>query len=226
MPETAFLATPRNVAPVPRGLACAGLMLVVALAALAPVQALRAADTSPATPAPSAARPATPAGTESEPAQASSAARAALEQLLGLTGAEPAAASASPAAAEARTTTTVREGETLDRIIRRTMGNTPFKDNLLQAAFVEVNPRAYPNGSIQRLPPGTVIHVPSAADLRRHLLRALGAERAAALAAAPAARAPSPSAGHTATAAARPASASAPPAPARPDHRGWVRFPG
>lgn len=196
------------------------------LVVMAPAGPLWAADAAaPAASAPKQAVRGTSSSTSGPAEAASPAARAALEQLLGL----PAAGSAASAAAgiEARTTTTVREGETLDRIIRRTMGNTPFKDSLLQAAFVEANPRAYPNGSIQRLPVGTVLHVPSAADLRRHLARALGPDRAAALAGG----APAPASGHVpgpAAVPARPASSAAapPPPPPRPDHRGWVRFPG
>ncbi len=190
-----------------------GLALLLAL--MAPLRALHAAE------------PAAPAADAGD--AVSSTARAALEQLLGMGGAASASGGASSgkaeAAAEPRATTTVREGETLDRIIRRTMGNTPFKDSLLQAAFVEANPRAYPNGSIQRLPVGTVLNVPSASDLRRHLLRVLGADRAAALAGNAPATAPGPGAA-TAVAAAKPASAAVPAPPPRPDHRGWVRFPG
>ena len=161
------------------------------------------------------------------PETASASARAALEQLLG--GA--ASAEAGELAADARTLTTVRAGETLDLIIRRTLGDTPFKEGLLRAAFVEANPRLYPNGNIQRLPTGTPVQVPSAADLRRHLLRALGPERAAALAGmakAPAPPAPAPVPARVLEAAAAPTTptTSLPPAPPRPDHRGWVRFPG
>jgi hypothetical protein len=144
----------------------------------------------------------------------------------------PTPADAGEPSADARTTTAVRAGETLDVIIRRTLGDTPFKENLLRAAFVDANPRLYPNGNIQRLATGTLVQVPSAADLRRQLLRALGPERAAALAgrakpapppAPPVAPEPAP-----VVAAATPPNAAAvvPPAPPRPDHRGWVRFPG
>lgn len=193
-----------------------GLWLAASLALGAPAVSLHAAEAVPAGKASASAAPA--------PESASPAARAALEQLLGLNAPAQGASGQAEGSPEARTTTAVRAGETLDRIIRRTMGNTPFKDNLLQAAFVEANPRAYPNGSIQRLPVGTVINVPSASDLRRHLLRALGPDRAAALAGgAP----PSASAHSAAPVAARPASAAALPAPPpKPDHRGWVRFPG
>ncbi len=157
------------------------------------------------------------------PEAASPSARAALEQLLG--GAST--AEAGEPAADARTVTTVRAGETLDVIIRRTLGDTPFKEGLLRAAFVEANPRLYPNGNIQRLPTGTQVQVPSAADLRRHLMRALGPERAAALAGvakASAARGAAPAS--VVVEAATSPTVSLPPAPPRPDHRGWVRFPG
>jgi pilus assembly protein FimV len=206
------------------------LLLLTALGVCLSLPA-RAADPAPA--APSAAAPApTSAGPGSATRAAvvsevaSPAARVALEQLLGA----PAEAEPGEPAADARTTTVVRAGETLDVIIRRTLGNTPFKENLLRAAFVEANPRLYPNGNIQRLPNGTKVQVPSAADLRRHLLRSLGPERAAALAgrtkpAVTSAPDPAP-----VVAAAPPSSAAAtppsPPPPPRPDHRGWVRFPG
>jgi ethanolamine ammonia-lyase large subunit len=93
----------------------------------------------------------------------------------------PTAAEAGEPATDARTTTAVRAGETLDVIIRRTLGDTPFKENFLRAAFVEANPRLYPNGNIQRLPTGTLVQVPSAADLRR-LQRGILPEMAAAVA--------------------------------------------
>jgi len=230
-------------------LALAGLLLVPACAAWVASPALAAETAQASAPAPAGsdlnktpspsttpssavAKPvpgATAAGdTRPAPAPeaASPSARAALEQLLG--GA--AGAEAGDMAADARTITTVRAGETLDLIIRRTLGDTPFKEGLLRAAFVEANPRLYPNGNIQRLPTGTPVQVPSAADLRRHLMRALGPERAAALAGAakplaPLAPAPAPAPARVVEAVAAP-TASLPPAPPRPDHRGWVRFPG
>ncbi len=229
----------------PAALTLGGLLLLTGLGVCMAPPA-RAAD---AAPAPSAAAPRGAAGPSAAPAPSSApapapssasrgaaarpaavseppspAARAALEQLLGA----PTSAEAGEPATDARTTTAVRAGETLDVIIRRTLGDTPFKENFLRAAFVEANPRLYPNGNIQRLPTGTLVQVPSAADLRRHLLRALGPERAAALAArakpaVPLAPDPTP----VVTAAPPPSAAAAvPPAPPRPDHRGWVRFPG
>lgn len=230
----------------PTGLALASLLLVSALwvGPLSPARAAEGAASSAsaahgdnsatqgaAAKSASAASPGRGARPAAAPEAASSAARAALEQLLGA----PTVAETGEPAVDARTTTTVRAGETLDVIIRRTLGDTPFKENLLRAAFVEANPRLYPNGNIQRLPTGTPVQVPSAADLRRHLLRALGSERAAALAggakpAAPRALEPAPlvvaAPAPSEATSPPPASASLPPAPPRPDHRGWVRFPG
>jgi pilus assembly protein FimV len=196
--------------------------LVLPVTARAADPAAPAARTAaPAAPAASVAPVARPAAPVAPPEVASPAARAALEELLAL----PPSGDTVGAADAGRTTTAVRAGETLDVIIRRTMGDMPFKDSLMRAAFVNANPRAYPNGNIQRLPTGTVLNVPSMADLRLLLARSLGPERVAALRAAQAA--PSATQAAAAASAARAASAAAafPPPPPRPDHRGWVRFP-
>ena len=198
------------------------LLAVLLVAGPAP-----AADVPPSAAA-RASAPARPAPvTRADVIPASPAGRAALMELIGPLD-EPEAADGS---ASVRAVTAVRPGETLDGIIRRTLGDLPFKESFLRALFVQVNPRAYPNGNVQRLDPGTPLNVPSVADLRAALRRSLGPERAAALRGTSAPEAagvsrssagasPAPGAGTTA------ASVAVTPAlPPKPDYRGWVRFP-
>ena len=208
-----------------RGLALGlGLGLLVALQPAG----LRAAEPAPA------AKPAAAASAAKPPARPAAASRtvtlpespAARTALLELIGSLDEGEAVDGASASARTVTAVRPGETLDVIVRRTMGDLPFKESFMRALFVEVNPRAYPNGNVQRLDPGTPLNVPSLADVRAALQRSLGPARAAALrgnAAPPAGSAAAASANMAQ--AVPPAVLVLPPPPPKPDHRGWVRFP-
>lgn len=78
---------------------------------------------------------------------------------------------------------TVASGESLDRVIQKTMADSPLKTELLRQAFVQLNPQAFPNGRAVRLKAGTVLQIPDAAQLlRQAVLPALeGAEAAAVL---------------------------------------------
>lgn len=118
--------------------------------------------------------------------------RQALETLL---GSLPARGPGDPAP---RVRVTAQRGETLDAVIRRTMGDMPFKESFLRGVFLEINAGAFQSGST-RLVAGAQLQVPHLEDLRNHVQRVLGP---------------------TATAAA--AAASAPPLN---DKRHWVRFP-
>jgi Tfp pilus assembly protein FimV len=119
-----------------------------------------------------------------------------------LHAAEPAAMQAS-AQTLAMRSYSVQRGDTLDRVIQRTMANSPLKIELLRKAFVEGNPHAFVSGNVSRLRAGAVLQVPDHTRLLRStLLPLLDAADADAL---------------TATGAARSFSAS--------DRRSWVRFP-
>lgn len=76
---------------------------------------------------------------------------------------------------------TVAAGESLDRVIQKTMADSPLKTELIRQAFVQLNPQAFPGGRVVRLKAGSVLQVPDAAQLLRNaLLPALeGAEAAA-----------------------------------------------
>ena len=92
-----------------------------------------------------------------------------------LTLAEPAfAADPTPAggnaAAQAATSPgavkyTVREGDTLDKIIRLHMGNSPLRIELLRDAVVKQNPHAFVKGSTKVLLAHAVITVPNHTEL-------------------------------------------------------------
>ena len=65
---------------------------------------------------------------------------------------------------------TARRGETLDGVIRRTMGDSPFKEAFLRGVFLELNAGAFHTGTTRLLPESTLF-VPNVADLRSHLTR-------------------------------------------------------
>lgn len=131
--------------------------------------------------------------------------------LLGLIAATPRAAAAAPQAAattpaavpgEERRRVAVNPGESVMTLIRRTLPNSPYRDEVLRKALFQMNPEAYAPGSQTRLKPGAVVVVPGPADLQRIAFGEV----------APAAVAP-----------AAPATVSAP----RPEleRRNWVRYP-
>ena len=107
-------------------------------------------------------------------------ARQALEVLLGsLAEGEAvvpskAVSPSNPVVANTRQRTVVRAGETLDAVVRRTLSHLPIKDTVLRAAFVELNPTAFVNGSVHRLRAGSELVVPSPEDVRRLMLRDAG----------------------------------------------------
>lgn len=62
---------------------------------------------------------------------------------------------------------TVRSGDTLDRIISDSLGQTPFTQNFLREAFAQLNPKALPQGARGPLIAGATLRIPDAATLRR-----------------------------------------------------------
>lgn len=90
----------------------------------------------------------------------------ALRVLLGPLAEAPGGASLSGSSADTqvqRMQVTVRRGESLNAVIRRTFPDTPYKDDVVRRAFVQFNPSALARG---RLLAGTVLQVPTAQDLR------------------------------------------------------------
>jgi Tfp pilus assembly protein FimV len=82
----------------------------------------------------------------------------------------PAPAVAAPAAmapGEERKRVTVNPGESVMALIRRTLPNSPYRDDFLRKALHRMNPDAFVSGSLFRLKNAAVVVVPSAADLQR-----------------------------------------------------------
>ena len=64
----------------------------------------------------------------------------------------------------------VRTGDTLDQVIRQTMGSSPLKVELLRQAFIDQNPKAFTKTSPRYLMAGAVLTVPNHDELmRQHL---------------------------------------------------------
>ena len=119
--------------------------------------------------------------------------------------AEPAPASA-PSATGPQALTgssySVLRGDTLDRIIQKTLSNSPLKIELLRKAFVDLNPHAFVSGNVARLRAGVVLQVPDHGQLLRSTILPV-LERTEAAAMLPGGR----------------------PSNASNDRRSWVRFP-
>lgn len=104
-------------------------------------------------------------------------AQAALGQLLkipagataqaaaGVAGAMPMSPLASQVPAGSRMQVVVRPGETLDRVIQRTLRDSPFRTDLLRDAFVRLNRSAFPRGTPHWVLAGSVLQVPTPSDL-------------------------------------------------------------
>ncbi len=74
------------------------------------------------------------------------------------------ALSASPAA---RSTYQVVSGDTLDKVIRKTMPDSPLRIEILRNAFVQQNPQAFTKSPPRSLMAGVVLNVPNHDDLLR-----------------------------------------------------------
>ena len=62
----------------------------------------------------------------------------------------------------------VQRGDTLDRLIRRTLGQTPFSAAFLRQAFVRLNPHAFrASGNPHLITAGSTLQVPTAAQLQQ-----------------------------------------------------------
>jgi Tfp pilus assembly protein FimV len=81
-------------------------------------------------------------------------------------GAAPAGMPVNAAMAAGRQQVQVRPGETLDRILTRTLGRTPFAAALVRKTVVDMNPTAFAGGSPHRLTAGATLVLPSLQDLQ------------------------------------------------------------
>jgi Tfp pilus assembly protein FimV len=127
-------------------------------------------------PPPAAAQPAAAPAPASTGPVISPQAQAALSHLLQIPAAAAAPAAAAgvpgpmaPAAPQVQTggrlQVVVRPGETLDRVIQRTLRDSPYRTELLRDAFVRLNRGAFPRGTPHWVQAGSVLQVPSPADL-------------------------------------------------------------
>jgi len=74
------------------------------------------------------------------------------------------------AVAPAGSTYKVQSGDTLDKVVRQTMGDSPLKPELLRQAFIQQNPQAFTKSSPRALMVGAVLTVPNHDDvLRMHM---------------------------------------------------------
>lgn len=118
-----------------------------------------------------------------------------------LTRADSAMSAAPPAGG--RVSHTVKKGETLDAVIRKSLPApvlSTFRIEALRSAFFKLNTKTFPEGKVRRLTEGSVLVVPSTDDL---MFEAFGVM---------------PS-----TASAEPVSKVA--LPQGPDKRTWIRYP-
>jgi len=71
----------------------------------------------------------------------------------------------------ARGTYKVETGDTLDKVIKKTMPDSPLRVDILRNAFVQQNPQAFTKSPPRALVVGAVLNVPSHDDLlRTHLV--------------------------------------------------------
>jgi hypothetical protein len=66
-----------------------------------------------------------------------------------------------------RTTYQVESGDTLDKVIRKTMPESPLRVEILRNAFVQQNPQAFTKSPPRALMAGVVLNVPNHDDLLR-----------------------------------------------------------
>ncbi len=66
-----------------------------------------------------------------------------------------------------RSTYKVESGDTLDKVIKKTMPDSPLRVDILRNAFVQQNPQAFTKSPPRSLMAGVVLNVPSHDDLLR-----------------------------------------------------------
>ena len=66
-----------------------------------------------------------------------------------------------------RSTYQVVSGDTLDKVIRKTMPDSPLRTDILRNAFVQQNPQAFTKSPPRSLMAGAVLNVPNHDDLLR-----------------------------------------------------------
>jgi Tfp pilus assembly protein FimV len=61
----------------------------------------------------------------------------------------------------------VLRGESLDKVIQKTMADSPLRVELLRNAFIELNPQAFPGGQASRMRATEPLNVPDPVQLLR-----------------------------------------------------------
>jgi Tfp pilus assembly protein FimV len=74
------------------------------------------------------------------------------------------------AADTAPKTYTVMTGDTIDKVIQRTMGSSPLKTEVLRQAFIQQNPQAFTKANAHYLIAGAVLKVPNQEELMMSLM--------------------------------------------------------
>jgi pilus assembly protein FimV len=77
------------------------------------------------------------------------------------------AAPVQPAVVASGRTYKVLRGESLDKVIQKTMADSPLRIELLRNAFIELNPQAFPGGQASRMRTTEPLNVPDSVQLLR-----------------------------------------------------------
>jgi pilus assembly protein FimV len=96
------------------------------------------------------------------------------------------AAPVQPAVVASGRTYKVLRGESLDKVIQKTMAESPLRIELLRNAFIELNPQAFPGGQASRMRSTEPLNVPDSVQLLRAVATPLLETEDASRAAAPA----------------------------------------
>ena len=96
------------------------------------------------------------------------------------------AAPVQPAVVASGRTYKVLRGESLDKVIQKTMADSPLRIELLRNAFIELNPQAFPGGQASRMRTTEPLNVPDSVQLLRAVATPLLETEDASRAAAPA----------------------------------------
>ena len=71
-------------------------------------------------------------------------------------------------------------GDNADRIVKKTMADSPLKEELLRDALIAANPKVFTSGRNTRLKPGTAVTLPDPHTMMRQILMPLLEPREAA----------------------------------------------
>jgi hypothetical protein len=93
---------------------------------------------------------------------------------MGAFGATPASASTEPAA-PATTTYTTKAGDTVERVLKNAMADSPLNPQVLRKALADANPNVVNGKAGQKFKPGTALQLPEHGALVRNTLETFSA---------------------------------------------------